>query len=118
MSGVASSRFAAVAAKPEGRAVINERVSHIEAKRARVAERAEAHFEKHREKWTASKYRDLLARDAPAPALKPSWAIEDPSARLMRAAKHLAERRHAGTLKRIQVAADRMSGRESSGLSR
>lgn len=73
-------------------------------RKVRLIEKAESHFEKHRESWIANRYHALLKKDAPAPALTPPGASEDRTSRLMRAASHLVDRKQAGRIKAIERA--------------
>lgn len=76
----------------------------VSERKVRLIEKAEAHFEKHRDRWVASRYQTLLRKDAPAPSLKPPGTIEDRTSRLMRTAAHLADRKQAGRIRMIEGA--------------
>lgn len=73
-------------------------------------ERAQAHFEKQREGWITKRYHQLLKQDAPAPGFRPPGMPEDRSARLIRAAAHLVDRRQEARIQRIRGAAEHMIG--------
>lgn len=73
-------------------------------RKVRLIEKAEAHFDKHRDRWVASRYRMLLRKEAPAPSLKPPGVAEDRTGRLMRAACHLADRKQSGRIRTIERA--------------
>jgi len=79
-------------------------------KQERVTERAHAHFETQGRQWVASRYRQLLLTEGPAPALRPDGASEDRSARLMRAAEHLVHSKQHRRLELIRMAGERMMG--------
>jgi hypothetical protein len=79
-------------------------------KAERVLARCEAHFEKHRDQWTAKRYGELLVKKGIAPALRPVWAIDDSSAHLFRTAKVLVEHKQKMRLNRINRIASRMRG--------
>lgn len=68
-----------------------------------VAEKAVAHFEKHREQWVANRYRQLLMQDAPAPSLHPAGMKEDRTNRLLRAAAYMVDRNQSSRLTRIRL---------------
>lgn len=75
-------------------------------RKGRVLQKAEEHFEKHKDRWTAKVYGELLKRESPAPALKPFGLAEDRTATLMRAATHLVERKQflrIGAIKRANL---------------
>ena len=114
--GSLSPRFESAAKESAGASAASIEV--VREKQTRVTELAQSHFEKHREQWIAKRYNQLLKQDAPAPALRPPGMTEDRSARLMRAAAHLTDRKQAARLQKINAAADRMTGRNSSRLER
>lgn len=90
----------------------------VRERQSAITERAAAHFENHKEKWTEKKYGELLKKDAPRPALQPFGHVQDRSARLMRAAEHLVARKQANRLNRINAAADRLARGVDQGVGR
>lgn len=82
----------------------------VESKAERIRSHAEAHYERHAKHWVASRYTQLLLREAPQPSLRPDGVADDRKAHLFRAASHLVERKQQGRLIRIEKAAQRMSG--------
>lgn len=73
-----------------------------------VLDKAQAHFEKHREAWVTKRYAQLLKQDSPAPTLKPHGVVEDRSAHLMKAAAYIVDRRQEARLSVIRSAASRI----------
>jgi hypothetical protein len=117
MNGEAlSPRFGSAAKESAGLSAAS--IQTVREKQARVAGQAQSHYEKHRESWIAKRYNQLLKQDAPALALRPAGMPEDRSARLMRAAVHLTDRKQAARLQKIGAAADRMAGRSNSPIER
>lgn len=90
----------------------------VQSKHERVTQFAEKQFERCKGQWTANYYDRLLKREGNAPALQPSWGVQDRKAHLLRAAGHLAKQRLSKNLQRIDRAADRMEGRKRDGLGR
>lgn len=104
-----AARFSPVAER-RGSAATTSKANAVREKESRIVERAQAHFEKQREGWITKRYHQLLKQDAPAPSLQPRGAVEDRSARLMRAAAHLVDRRQEARIHRIRSAAEHMIG--------
>lgn len=107
-----SSRFASVSAPmPQLSAGVSaERAAEITSKSERVTERAQSHFEKHRQLWTNRQYAELLARDGARMALRPPGVPNDRKAHLTRAADSMILQRQARRLARIERAANNMLG--------
>lgn len=102
-------RAAAPASEKAQPASAFSRVSDpVAVRQTNVIDKAQSHFEKHREAWVARRYTQLLMQDAPAPALKPHGSVEDRSAHLMRAASHIVDRRQEARLSVIRSAASRI----------
>ena len=80
---------------------VSDRMSE---RQSAVTDRANAHFEKHREGWITKKYGELLRNDGQHPSLTPPGHVEDRSARLMRAAEHLVNRKQVTRLQKISAA--------------
>lgn len=111
--------FEGTAHAPAPKASCDRAAETVDQKEARVTEIADRHFEKHRHSWAATRYKELLAKDSPAPALKPSWSNEDPKVRLIRTADHLAKGKQNARLHLIKDAAQRMRGeKKREGLER
>lgn len=110
-------RFTANAERPSA-TLLRDPAETLEAKQARIEARAETHFEKQRERWVNTRYQALLKKDGPAPHLTPGGIVEDRSARLMRAANHLAAGKHHARLAMIRNAGERMRGLNVKGLER
>jgi hypothetical protein len=85
-----------------------ERVVEISAKRERVTERAESHFEKNRQKWTNRQYGELLSRDGERMTLRPAGMQDDRKAHLMRAADYMVRQKQANRIAKIERAANNM----------
>ena len=100
------------------RASQTARDASVQSKAERVAEFAERTFARCERQWTSQFYDRLLKREGNAPTLQPSWAANDKSAHLMRAAEKMSEHRHMKNKHRIERAADRMAGRKSNELGR
>ncbi len=100
------------------RAESKPREAAVQSKHERVTQFAEKQFERCKSQWTAHNYDRLLKREGNAPALQPSWAMNDRKNHLMRAAGNLAHQRVAKNIQRIDRAADRMAGRQRDGLER
>lgn len=97
-----------VRAAPDRSSAPSPAPDQVREKQARITDKAQNHFEKNRPQWIANSYRQLLAKDAPVPALKPPGLTEDRTARLLRAATHLTDRKQEARLQRIDAAAERM----------
>lgn len=65
-----------------------------------VREKAQAHYEKHRDTWVARHYGKLLLKAMPTLALTPPGMWNDPKIALMNRARNEVQRNHA---KRLQV---------------
>ncbi|AUW58046.1 hypothetical protein C1T17_07930 [Sphingobium sp. SCG-1] len=65
-----------------------------------VREKANAHYEQHREVWVARHYAKLLLKSAPTLVLTPPGISNDPKVALMNRARNEVQRNHA---KRLQV---------------
>lgn len=102
---------AAVSHSSEG--VSAERAAEIISKCERVSERAQSHFEKHRQLWTNRQYGELLARDGQRMALRPPGMPDDRKAHLTRAADSMVLQRHGKRLAKIEQAANNMLGRNA-----
>lgn len=85
-----------------------ETAKAITEKEARVTERAQAHFEKHRSSWVNRTYGKMLKLEGNLPSLHPHGAISDSKTRLMNAANHHVERQQARRLKQISKSAENM----------
>lgn len=104
-----SPRFASVSvAQSTPATVSSERAAEVSAKAERVAARAEAHFEKHRQLWTNRQYVQLLARDGERMAFRPNGMADDRKAHLMRAADHLVRQKQVQRISKIGRAAENM----------
>lgn len=84
----------------------------------RVTQFAQEQHQRCKGQWMATYYDRLIKREGNAPALQPSWAINDRKNHMMRAANLLTDQRLARNLSRIDRAADRMAGRKQDGLGR
>ena len=100
------------------RAESRSRDTAVQSKHERVTQFAEKQFERCKGQWTANYYDRLLKREGNAPALQPSWGVQDRKAHLLRAAGNLARQRLAKNIQRIDRAADRMTGRKRDGIGR
>lgn len=103
-AGVSFRVAAAVASSRMSEASPPRRSESLVERKVRLIEKAEAHFDKHRDRWVASRYGMLLRKEAPAPSLKPQGVAEDRTGRIMRAACHLADRKQAARIKTIERA--------------
>ena len=100
------------------RAESKPREATVQSKYERVTQFAEKQFERCKGQWTANYFDRLLKREGNAPALQPSWGVQDRKAHLLRAAGNLARQRLAKNIQRIDRAADRIAGRNREGLGR
>ncbi len=109
-----SPKFESSSAPPRERSpssgAAHRTVESVEQKSARVTERAEAHYERHRDKWVDTRFVKLLSEDPPAPSLKPDGAVENRAARLWKAAEYLAHLKHLRTIHKIENAASKLRG--------
>lgn len=78
----------------------------------RVRAKAESHYERNASGWIASKYRELLLKEAPSPALRPEGTTYDRKSHLYRAATLLVKRKQEIRLARIDRAVTRQIDRE------
>ncbi len=78
-----------------------------------IRAKAAAHYERHADKWVAKRYTQMLLREGHQPALRPDGASDDRKSHLMRAAKHMVERKQHLRLARIDRAAQRMAGHDT-----
>ena len=69
-----------------------------------VREKAQAHYEKHCEKWIARQYGRLLAKSAPTLTLHPPGVTVDPKTVMMQRARKEVAHRHIQRLARIDKA--------------
>ncbi len=69
------------------------------------------HHDKHAQLWVSQRYADLLRNEGSAPAMRPSWAMDDPKARLKRKAELEVAHKLANRLDRVERTARRMLGR-------
>lgn len=86
----------------------------VEAKEARILERAERHRSKQWPLWVSNTLRDLIMKEGNSPTPRPSWAQADPD-RLRRVSFYIAERKHQRRLALVHKAADRIRGRHELG---
>jgi hypothetical protein len=100
------------------RASQTARDASVQSKAERVTEFAKGSFERCERQWTNQFYNRLLKREGNTPTLQPSWAANDKSAHLMRAAGKMSLQRHMKNMSRIERAADRMAGRNANQLGR
>lgn len=80
----------------------------ISEKEARVTERAQEHFEKHRASWVTRTYGKMLKLEGNMPSLHPHGAFSDSKTRLMNSASHYVDRQQAKRLSRINRSAKNM----------
>lgn len=102
--------FHPVAREPIAGSITSSRDASVIERAERISRRAETHFEKHREQWISTRYRQLLLKEGAQPSLRPMGASDDRKAHLYRAATFLTERKQASRIQRIERATNRMQG--------
>jgi hypothetical protein len=118
-SAAITPRFAsASAAASQSVSVSPERAAEISAKRDRVSERAETHFEQSRQKWTNRQYGELLANDGERLTLRPAGMVDDRKEHLMRAADYMVRQKQANRMARIERAAGNLLSENQRGNAR
>lgn len=112
-SRVISSSFAAVSAeRSSATAVSPERAEKINNWAKMATEKVGKNYEETRHAWVNQKYGELLARDGERLSLKPSWAVDDRKAHLMRTAEYIVRRKFEEKLSNInRVAENLLTGR-------
>jgi hypothetical protein len=109
--------FHPAAREPIANNVASSRGASVIEKAERISRHAETHFEKHREQWISTRYRQLLLKESAQPSMRPMGASDDRKAHLYRAATFLTERKQTSRIQSIEHAANRMLGLErKSGL--
>jgi hypothetical protein len=69
------------------------------------------HHNKNAQLWVSQRYATLLKKEGSQPALRPSWAMDDPRARLKRQAELGVAHKLAKRLERVEQASKRMLGK-------